>query len=222
MMEENTFYFVSPEVSFEETSRGARLVATVMELATVSKNGRMYRIEEAKAIAKSLIGNDIYYGVDWAGRHCNPILRKKGECSKAEPVGFVESTKVLGNKIKAIIKITSEGLIQALKGGVKFLFSVGGNAISETVKKIAGKLVHVLKGARCNHLQILDAGTPVGFPSAKMEKLIEINETVMICEEESCRLPEGSKSKRKLRCINTEETWAIESSSVVTAIEFEE
>jgi len=221
-MTENTFYFVSPEVSFEETSKGARLVATVMELAKVSKNGRMYRIEEAKAIAKSLIGDYVYYGVDWAGRHCNPVLRKEGKCSKAEPVGFVESTKVLGNKIKAVINITSEGIIQALKGGVKFLFSVGGNAISETIKKIGGKLVHILKGAKCNHLQILDAGTPVGFPSAKMEKLIEINETVMVCGDGSCQLPEESEPKRKLRCINTEETWTIESSSVVTAIEFEE
>lgn len=202
---ENNFYFVSPEVEFEETVKGAKLIATVMELEKISKNGRLYRIEEAESIAKSLIGKDVYYGVDTWGRHCNPLLRKEGSCSKAEPVGIVESAKVLGNKIKAVINIIDEGIIQALRGGVKYLFSVGGNAVSETIKKIGNKLIHVLKGAKCNHLQMLDSGTPIGFPNAKMEKLIEINETVMV-----------------VTYINVEETWITKSDSIIEAIEFEE
>ena len=64
-------------------------------------------------------------------------------------------------------------MVTALKQGVKYLFSVGGNAISETIKKVKGKLIHFLHGARCDHLQIVEMGTPVGFKNAKIEKLIE-------------------------------------------------
>ena len=178
-----SFLFVTPEVSFEETDSGARITATVMELEKISHNGRLYRIEEGDQIAKSLEGKPVYYGTDWAGRHENPLMREE---SKAKPVGFVESAKVVGNKIKAVIKIISQGLVESLKQGVKFLFSVGGNAISEVKKKIGNRIVSILKGARCNHLQIVDKGTPVGFPNAKMEKVVEINETVMFCKGGVC------------------------------------
>lgn len=183
-MMSNSFFFVSGEVSFEETAtRGARLIATVMELEKASMNNRWYRIEEGESIAKSLEGKPVYYGTDPMGKHDNPLMKKN---SKRKPVGFVETAKVVGNKIRAVIKITDYGIIETLKRGVKYLFSVGGNAISEVIKKVKGKIIHVLKGARCNHLQIVDSDTPVGFPNAKQEKLIEINETVMICEGGVC------------------------------------
>jgi 16S rRNA G527 N7-methylase RsmG len=35
-------------------------------------------------------------------------------------------------------------------------------------------------GAKCNHLQMVDAGTKVGFPNAKVEELVEINETILL------------------------------------------
>ena len=185
------FFILSSDFEFLESfeDKPVRLLATVMELNKASLNGKVYRIEEGKTIAKSLIGNDVYYGVDWAGRHCNPILRKEGKCSKSEPVGTVESTFVEGNKIKATIEILNESLIQALKNGVKFLFSVGGNAVKQIVKKIGGKLVSVMYGARCNHLQIINPDTKVGFPKATVERLLSINETVMMCKDSLCAVP---------------------------------
>jgi len=202
--QENIFYFFTKEVEFQESdAKGALLEVTVMELNKVSKNGRVYQIEEGPEIAKSLIGKDIYYGTDRSGKHDNPLVK---EDSKATPVGFVESAIVVGNKIKANIRITAQGMIEALKQGVKYLFSVGGKAISETIKKVAGKIIHILHGARCNHLQMVDMGTPVGFPNAKMEELIEINETVMICEGGLCHCGvKPSKKKRKVIIIDTEE-----------------
>jgi len=182
----NEFYFITNEVAFEETSNGAKILATVMELEKASSNGRWYLIEEATTIAKSLIGKFVFYGVDAFGRHCNPIMRKDGICSTKKPVGIVEETYHIGNRIKALIRITNKSLIGKLKDGMKFLFSVGGNAISKTIKKIGDKVINILHGARCNHLQIVDADTPVGFPSAQMEKVIEINETIMVCEGENC------------------------------------
>jgi len=200
------FFVITKEIEFEETvEKGARILATVMELEKVSKNKRLYQIKEGKQIADSLKGKPIYYGTDVFGRHDNPIKNPK---SKKEPVGFVETARVVGNKIKAVIRIFNEKLISALKKGVRYLFSIGGQAISETIKKIGNKIVHVLNGARCNHLQLVDKGTPVGFPSAKMEKLIEIQETVMICEGGICRIdgPCKNEEKQKLTIIEEDET----------------
>ena len=189
----NEFYFVTNEVEFEETSKGAKILATVMELEKASSNGRWYRIEEAKSIARSLIGKFVFYGVDVFGRHCNPVMRKSGVCSTKLPVGVVEESYNVGNRIKALINITNKKLIDKIKNGMKFLFSVGGNAISETIKKVGDKVIHVLRGARCNHLQIVDADTPVGFPNAKMEDVVEINETVMFCGEGKCAVAKPKK-----------------------------
>lgn len=200
---ENVFYFITKEVEFQESEvEGARVEVTVMELNKASEgNNRIYKIEEGDEIAKSLVGNDIYHGIDWRGKHDNPIVN---EDSQNEPIGFVESAKVVGNKIKAIIRIINKSFVERLKNGVKFLFSVGGNAVSETIKKIGNKIVHVLHGARCNHLQMLDVGTPVGFPNAKTERLIEINETVMICEGGLCHCGEAPM-QNKARIVNTGE-----------------
>lgn len=177
MASDNLFLFFSHDIEFEETEKGARIVATVLELEKSSANDRLYKIEEGDSIAKSLEGKPVYYGTDSVGRHDNPLMKIN---SKKEPVGFVESAKVVGNKIKAIVKIINDSLIQRLKKGTKFLFSVGGHAIRETLENIGGKLVHILSGAKCNHLQIVDSDTPVGFPNAELEKVLEINETVMI------------------------------------------
>ena len=204
-MNDNVFYFITKEVVFEETvEKGARIEATVMELEKVSQNGNVYKIEEGPAIAKSLIGKNVYYGTDWMGKHDNPIKDKK---SKKEPIGIVEIAKVVGKKIKATIRIINQGMIEALKQGVKYLFSVGGNAVSETIRKVGKRLIHILHGARCNHLQVVEMGTPVGFPNAKMERLIEINETVMVCEGGLCHCPvKKPKRKKIIRIIDIEET----------------
>jgi hypothetical protein len=179
------FYFVSGEVSFQESDiKGALIEATVLELEKASEGPahNVYRLDEGPAIAETLVGLPVYYGVDVFRRHDNPLVTGTDK----EPVGIVESARVVGNKIKAVVRITAQNLVEKLKKGAKYLFSVGGIAISETTKKIGDKIVHVLLGAICNHLQIVDANIPVGFPNAKIERLIGINETVMICEGDQC------------------------------------
>lgn len=197
-----SYFFITREITFQETNeeeKGAFIEATVMELDKASEGPRhnIYKIEEGEEIAKSLIGQPIFYGVDALRRHDNEFVSG----NMKDPVGIIKSAKVLGNKIKAIIRIVNSGLIETLKRGTKYLFSVGGIAISETVKKIGDKIVHILHGARCNHLQIVDTTTPVGFPEAKMERLIEINETVMICQDGVC----DCGQKPKMRLVDTDE-----------------
>jgi len=173
----DSFLFVTKDieiVSFEETAekKGALIKVTALELNKVSQNtpATEYRIEEGEEIASSLVGVPVYYGTNWMGKHDRTRL----------PIGKVESTQVQGNQIKAWVRITSKDIIERLKKGLKFLFSVGGNAsFSEVVRK-AGKVVHRMIGAICSHLQMVDIGTKVGFPNAKINTLVEINETVMI------------------------------------------
>lgn len=182
----DSFLFISHDIEFEETEKGATIIATVLELEKSSANNRLYKIEEGEAIALSLEGKPVYYGIEpTTGKHDNPLMRER---SKATPVGFVETAKVLGNRIKAVIRILNHSLIEKLKKGTKFLFSVGGHAISETLKEVAGKMVHVLQGARCNHLQIVDLNVKVGFPNAELEKVLEINETVMLFGNEELKI----------------------------------
>jgi hypothetical protein len=182
---DKNFYFVSGEVSFQESDiKGALIEATVLELEKESEGPahNVYKLDEGDAIAESLVGVPVYYGVDLFRRHDNPLVTG----TEKEPVGIVEAARVVGNKIKATIRITAQNLVEKLRKGAKYLFSVGGIAISETTKKVGDKIVHVLLGAICNHLQIVDANVPVGFPNAKVERLIGINETVLVCEGEGC------------------------------------
>lgn len=197
-----SYFFITREITFQETNDGEKgafieITATELNKASEGSQHNVYQIEEGEEIAKSLVGQPIYYGTDPLRRHDNPIVSG----SNKEPIGIVKSAKVVGNEIKAIIRIICSSIIETLKRGTKYLFSIGGIAISETVKKIGDKLIHILHGARCNHLQMVDVGTPVGFPNAKMERLIEINETVMICQDGVCNCGE----KPKMRLVDTDE-----------------
>ncbi len=163
------FLFVTDDVVFQEsTPKGAVLEITMLPLNKVSQQGTEYRMVEGDAIAASLVGNPIYYGINPKGKHNR----------KRKAVGEVLTALKIGDKIKGTVLIWAKNLVDKIKNKFKFLFSVGGNAnFAESIKK-GGRWIKRMVGAVCNHLQILDAGTNVGFPDAKMEKVIEINETV--------------------------------------------
>lgn len=185
--ERSAFFFITNEVEFQEsTQKGARVYATFMELNKPSGNDRIYRIEEGEQLAKSLIGKPIRFGANILGKHYKSVPK----------IGFVESAKKIGNKIKGIVNIFDEGVIKKLKDGVKFLFSVGGTAsFGQTIKK-GKKMLTKLWGAVCSHLQLLPNNPAgAGFPNAKMHKIIEVNESVMltdatikICDGDQCIL----------------------------------
>lgn len=189
MME--SFLFVTPEVTvldlthFRESTIGkfAKIWVTLIELDKVSVNGRIYRFEEAGRIARSMVGRPIYYDIDWTGKH---IQNKP-------PIGEIEKTKVIGRKIKGIVKIICPKIIEKIKQGMKFLFSVGGIAITQKFTgKVteAGKKIRRLIGTIVQHAQMIPFGTgknilgqsKVGFPSAKMEKVLEIQESTLVVE----------------------------------------
>ena len=172
-----SFLFVSSEVEFQEaTEKGARVLGTFMELDTPSSNSRIYRVEEGAKIAKSLIGKLIRYGADWIGKHLKEV----------PTIGIVEQAWQEAKKIKGIVRIWDKGIINALKNGTKYLFSVGGIAeFSEVVQK-GKQLFQILHNAVCTHLQLLPNDPQgAGFPTAKMHEVIEINESVMKVQCES-------------------------------------
>jgi len=184
-----SFLFVTKDVRFEETSpdeKFVRISATFLELdkpsvGSPSKMPKIYRFEEGKQIAQSLVGKSVFYGTDWSGRHTDKFK-----------IGVIEKAVKLGRKIKGIIKIliTEEtvALVESLKKGGKFLFSVGGVARFGKLIEKAGKKVQKLYDAICTHLQMVPSGTPVGFPNAKLEEIVEIQETVMVCEGDVCSI----------------------------------
>jgi len=179
-----SFLYISKSVEFHETvgllEKFALVSATFLELGKASINGRIYRFSEANQIASSMIGAPVYFGVDWRGKH------KLNEA----PVGEVVDARVFPKtrKIKGIIKVTNRSVIEKLKNGFKFLFSVGGVAQKERflgkVNK-AGKKVRELIGTVVQHLQLIPSGknifgqSKVGFESAKMERVLEIQESAM-------------------------------------------
>lgn len=168
------------DIMFEEGKRkGARIFATFCELDKPSANDRVYRFVEGKQIAKSLIGKFIRYGADWRGKHLKDVPE----------IGKVENAWVKGKKIKGVIRIWAKKFVAAIKKGKKFLLSVGGVAqFSETVKK-GGKFITKLYHAICTHLQLLPNNPErAGFPSAKMHKIIEINESVMLTQTEDVKV----------------------------------
>jgi len=193
----SSFLFITEEVEFQEVvPKGARVLITALELDKLSEQkipikneegeieyaATEYRLEDGDAIAKSLVGKNIYYGTNWKGKHDR----------KGSPIGIIEKTKRIGNIIKAWILVTSKDIIAQLKNKAKFLFSVGGKAQFAEVVRKAGRLVMRMVNAVCNHLQMVPKGTTVGFPNARIEKIIEINETCVrnyIClGKKSCYL----------------------------------
>lgn len=194
-MIEGTFFFITSEVEFQEsTKKGARILATFMELDKPSANNRIYRFVEGATIAKSLIGKPIRYGASIVtGKHYEEVPN----------IGEVETAYQKGKKIKGIVLIWAKDIIAKLKKGVKFLFSVGGVAqFGEAIKR-GKKIVERLYNAVCTHLQLLpNIPEGAGFPSAKMHKVIEINESVMftdydrtICFEGECEILSNIKNE---------------------------
>jgi len=191
----NSFFFITTEVEFQEaTKKGARILATFMELDTPSQNGRIYRFVEGKKIAKSLIGRYIKFGASWIGKHLKKVPK----------IGIVESAFQKGKKIKGIVRIWDKGIIKQLKRGVRFLFSVGGVAQFGEIIQKGKQFFTKLHNAVCTHLQLLPNDPDgAGFPTAKMHKIIEINESFMMTDETlkicnldgKCRILNGIKNE---------------------------
>lgn len=177
-----SFLYISKSVQFHESlgllKKFAIVSATFLELDKPSINGRIYRFAEASDIASSMIGKPVYYDINWQGKH---KLDKPA-------IGKIVDAKVIGKRIKGIIKVTAPKIIERLKSGFKFLFSVGGVAQKERfLGKInsAGKRIRELIGTVVQHLQLIPSGknffgqSKVGFESAKMERVLEIQESAM-------------------------------------------
>ena len=165
-------YLFVTKTSFQESV--GLVSATFIELDKISDNGRLYKFSEAQEIIKGLVGSPVRYGVNWLGQHI------KG--SKAREIGFVESAKLVGKKIIGSIRITAKDILSRLKSGIKFLLSVGGEGLG-----IIRKGFTEMRELEVTHVQIWESGQKnilgqpqtAGFPSAKVEKILEIQESVL-------------------------------------------
>lgn len=188
-----TFLFVSSPSGiqfFEESKKPfARVEVLAVELDKISGNGRVYRFQDAELMRKSLIGKRITYGISPTGKHL-----KKGR------IGFIESARIVGKKIFAILRIIDSGIIESLKAGARnFLCSVGG--VADKAKLVLSKakeaFIQMIR-PRCTHIQFWQSndGSEAGFPSAKMTRVLEFQESVFYagdvtveeCDMFGCRI----------------------------------
>jgi len=176
MSSESQFLFVSKTIEFNEST--ALVSAVFCELDKKSENGRVYRFSDANEIIESLIGSVVYFGVDIFGRHL-----------KNKVVGIVEEAVLVGKTIKGKIRIDSQSIIEKLKSGVKFLVSIGGTAYAKIRKgfmEMVNPIVNHIAIWESSQRNIYGEKQSAGFSSAKIDKILEIEESVLFC---------GSKEK---------------------------
>jgi len=147
-------------------------VVLSLNQASQGKKHHVYRFSEGVQLADSLVGKNVFEGVDFFGRHKTSIHDK---------VGVVKRTLIKGDKIIAFILIRAKKLIKAIASGKRFWFSIMGNAKSETpIKTASGETIRILNDAKISSLQILKEGVKVGFPEAQLSDVLKIQETVML------------------------------------------
>jgi len=168
-----SFLYINNSIEFQEsTGRSVLVSACVLELDKVSQQNTEYRISEGNRISRNLVGKNVFYGIDFEGKH-----------AKGEPVGFIENAWQTGRRIMAEIRIHNSKLVERIKRGVKFLFSVGGVAQFIEVVKKAGRSIRRMVDVAMSHLQLVEPNTQVGFPNAKLERVLEINESILLVDE---------------------------------------
>lgn len=175
-----SFLFITKDVrTFMESGKIAYVKCTALELDKPSINGKIYAFEEGDKIAESMVDKPIYFNIDWRGKH------KLDE----ESIGKIILAKRIGKKIKAILGITDLKIIDKLRQGLKFLFSIGGHAKTSKYFKQGKRMVEKLFGTVIQHLQMIPDGknifgkSKVGFPSAKMEKILKIEESCLVVSD---------------------------------------
>ena len=164
------FIFTSPIEIIDESE--TKIVEATLLAEGVSKNGRLYTIEEMKRIAKQVVGKPVFYGVDpVTNEHVNPLrghenVPQIGEVVKA---WFDETTR----KIKAHIKLFAD-FFETVKDKIKKIgVSIGGKAKQLIRKVIGGKTVWQVVGAIIDHIQLVPPNRPVGVKEAKVENVIQ-------------------------------------------------
>ena len=158
------FQLLSP-IRFEESV----VEALILELGKASRNGMIYTWDES--FAKSFVGKSVYYGLKCEGNICG-----LHDTAKSAKVGTIESIRRVGNKVIARLNIFKESLLQEIKNGVKFYFSVSGKGLGQTLKDGTTKLI----GGVLKSLQIFKENL-AGF---RTTKVLGFSESVLYIRED--------------------------------------
>jgi len=170
-MTRESYLYVSKVSDFEEST--ALCQVTFAELDKKSTNNRVYRFSDAQGIIQSLIGSVVKFGVDKMGKHIR----------FAPLVGIVESAFLEGKTIKGKIRIDSQDIINKLKKGIKFLVSIGGFGsaiVHKTFTEIVEPIIEHVQIWQASQTNILGEKQIAGFSKAKIEKVLEIEESCLV------------------------------------------
>lgn len=172
---EYNFVITSPIQVEESFSDKLVLSGIALKLDSVTKNGRIYRVEEGEEIANGLVGMPIFYGT----------TAVTNEHDKKDPVGKVIKTAldVATNTIRAWFEVWNNSrfpdLISRIKQG--WGLSIGGVAVDMKETGLVtelGKAVKKVLGMKPNHLQLLEPFTPRGQAAAQVETVTPIEESL--------------------------------------------
>lgn len=186
------FQITGPIEVFESVGiNRLRLEGTFIRLNVATKNGRVYKVQEAQEIASNLVGKSVYFGVDKKGIHINRDDHLVGKVVKT----FINKAK---NIISGVVEVWNTfkfpDLISKIKKG--WGFSIGG-----VVEKFLhtgifnDRMMPILEcvGMRANHIQLLEPHEKRGDPTAnvKVVKLIPVMESMLIT-------PDPFKGKKEI------------------------
>ena len=176
---EYEFRITTPIEVFESLGPNkVRAGGTFIRLEVPTKNGRIYKVNEAEQIAKDLNGKALYIHATPEGKHYNTDKMLVGQVVET----IVDEAKKL---IKGFVEIWNTpdfpNLVDRVKKG--WGFSIGGvvekfiptGYFNEKLKPI----VHAI-GMRANHLQLLEPEEKRGDPEAQVSELIPVMESLQL------------------------------------------
>ena len=191
------YEFQSPlEIEIEETTQGVAIIKGTLLAEGVSKNGRLYTLDEMENIAETAEGAPIYYGTmsKWQNgklmhnAHANTRENQVGKILHA----FVDMVKRKINFVAEVLNTEKfPNILDRIKKG--WGISIGGKARAEVIKDSFGRLLTKVKNMFVNHVQLLDPQTVRGQDEAQVEgdpEPQEIQESFVWYEEPVQRIAE--------------------------------
>jgi hypothetical protein len=175
------FEFTSPlAIEVEESLLGVAMITGTLLAEGLSKNGRLYTLDEMEQIADTAKGVPIYYGT--MKKWLNGQLTNNAHANVEETrVGEITETWIdkLARKIKFRAHIVNSSNFPNLVDQVKkgWGVSIGGKGMAQRLIDTAGREIMKIIDMIVSHVQLLEPNTPRGQDEAQVEdsepKMIE-------------------------------------------------
>ena len=168
-------------VRIEETCPDRLKISGTLLVAGVSKNQRLYEIDELENIARNMVGKPVYLGTKHVLSPDGKTVRTLHDDAPENEIGHV--TKTFLNRKKGLVRFVAEifktykyqNLLNDVKAG--WGVSIGGFVHKANFVKHLGKTVMKIKDMIVQHLALIKPSVSRGFDSAMVENVHEVSMT---------------------------------------------